>query len=98
MQAIFLFLFFFPCITKAQTKGVNDTVTAIRIQKNESKTFAIISFARSARLYKLPKNNKHYAYYLALLQTSEKKKVPVVIKRASVYADTIMRVQRYKKE
>jgi len=98
MQALFLLSVMHANYAKAQSKSIRDTFVVIRVQKNDACNCAVVSFTPSARVYKLPKSNRRYFYYLSLLRSSEKNKTIVIIKRASTYSDTILTVQPYHKK
>jgi hypothetical protein len=67
------------------------TVAAIRPAAGEDAYIEVI-FNESARFYRLPRNAA--PEYLELLRESEKKSMPVLVKRANEYSDIILRVKR----
>jgi hypothetical protein len=80
---------------KKKAKGVENAMTVAAIRPaNTDETFVKVTFNQSQRFYKLP--NDSNPKYLELLKESEKKNIPVIIKRASEQSDIILEVKASK--
>ena len=80
-------------VKKIKKKSVEYSLTVAQIKPvNPEETFIRVSFLESARFYKLPKNAD--PSYLKLLKTSEKKHIPVLVKRANEESDVIVSVKK----
>jgi len=70
------------------------TWTVAKVIDTENEGFQKVVFLESARFYKLMRNNKNFAAYLAILKDAEENKSKVKVRLTEPHGDIIEHVEK----